>query len=85
MTRRYPRDMDSYYILLGLREYYAMFMRLEGGGQPADDDFTGLADNSVNAFYLDDWVSDQPLLGGLYEVEEYKNLNILRGKKEISL
>lgn len=80
MTRRYPKQWNVYYILLGLREYYAKFMRLSGGGRKADDDFTGIGINQIMSFHTDDSDEEQPLLGGAYaDTGAYLRLNNLRG------
>lgn len=80
MTRRYPKQWNVYYILLGLREYYAKFMRLSGGGREADDDFAGIGINQIMSFHTDDSDEEQPLLGGAYaDTGAYLRLNNLRG------
>lgn len=80
MSRRYPKYWDSYYILVGLREYYAIFMRLPGGGLDREHDFSGIGLQQIRSFSDDDRDADQPLLGGYYsEADVYLNMNYMRG------
>lgn len=80
MSRRFPKYWDSYYIIVGLREYYAIFWRLEGGGLRAPNDFTGIGPQQIRSFNYDDTETDQPALGKYYEdADTYWYMNILRG------
>lgn len=80
MSRRYPKYWDSYYILVGLREYYAIIMRLPGGGLDRDHEYSGIGLQQITSFSYDDRESDQPLLGGFYsEADVYLYMNYLRG------
>lgn len=84
MPRRYPKYWDSYYILMGLREYYALFMRLPGGGVAKDHDFSGIGLLQIRSFEYDDREADQPVLGGYYsDADVYWYMNILRGTDQM--
>lgn len=65
MTRRYPVYWNSYYIQVGLLEYYAIFMQLNRGGSSAKQDFSGLGAQMVTAFNMDDF-GISPVLGTNY-------------------
>lgn len=79
MTRRFPKYWDNYYILMGLREYYAIFMRLDGGGVVKHNDFMGIGPQQIRSFEYDDTETDQPTLGEYYSNGEvYWYMNIMR-------
>lgn len=81
LTKRYPKHWHDYYILIGLREYYTIFLRLEGGGVDKHNDFTGIGPQQVKSFLYDDTERDQPAIGLYYtEPELYLYMNSLRGK-----
>lgn len=80
MARRFPKYWDSYYILVGLREQYAISMRLEGGGVPMHETFSGIGPQQIRSFEYDDTEPNQPALGQYYaDADTYWYMNILRG------
>lgn len=79
MSRRYPKYWDSYYILIGLHEYYSLFMRLPGGRKDRDNDYTGIGLQQIKAFEFDDRYADQLLGGYQRNADVYWEMNRMRG------
>lgn len=82
MSHRYPQHWSDYYILVGLKEYYAKMLRLDGGGLPTPNDYSGIETSTVLSFAKDDFQRYRPIMGGYSENPAYYNyLNQDRGKR----
>lgn len=79
MTRRYPSYWSSYYIQLGLAEYYTIYMQLKGIGKSHHS--MAMAESSVSAFYIDDHDHGVAIMGAYYTNQDYYyRINAARGE-----